>query len=230
MGSIRAECGVQLGMQPVCDDGRMAPADNSTDVVVYRPAFGRVLAVVVIVLCAGGAISGLITNAAATWRYLPLLALLATATWAAYWAPAVVVTPGTVELRNVTRTVELPWPTIQRVGTRFALTLHTAYGSYAAWAAPAPNRMHIETADPADARNLPSSTYGPGGTLGGGDLASTGSGQAAAIIRARWETLRDAGLLDAPRLETERPRVRWHGRTLTAIGVLLAASVLAMVL
>jgi hypothetical protein len=208
----------------------MSAADSSAEVVVFRPVFGRVLAVVVIVLCVGGAITGLVTDAGATLRFLPLLALLGTLVWAAYWAPAVIVTPASVELRNVTRTVEMPWPAIQRIDTRFALTLHTPYGQYAAWAAPAPGRLQVRAAGPADVRDLPSSTYGAGGTVQAGDLASTGSGQAALLVRARWEALRDAGVLDDPRLERERPRVRGHTGTLAAIVVLIAASVFALTL
>ena len=221
---------LRLGVLPVCDDVRMSAADSSAEVVVFRPVFGRVLAVVVIVLCGAGAVTGLVANAGATVRYLPLIALLGVLIWAGYWRPAVIVTPASVELRNVTRTVELPWPTIQRVDTRFALTLHTPYGPYAAWAAPAPGRAQVQLARGEDAKHLPSSTYGPGGTLQAGDLASTGSGQAAMLVRARWEALRDAGVLNDPRLERERPRVRWHVGTLTAIVVLIAASVLSLAL
>ncbi len=202
----------------------------SADVVEYRPAFGRVLAVVVAVLGLGGLASGLVADAGATWPYVPPVLLVVAWVWAAYWRPAVLVSPAGVELRNVTRTVELPWPTIQRVDTRFALTLHTAYGEYAAWAAPAPGRSRVATSGRADMADLPSSTYGPGGTVRPGDLTSSGSGQAAALVRARWEELRDAGLLDDPRLERARPRVRWHAGTLAAIVVLIAASALTVAL
>lgn len=202
----------------------------SADVVEYRPAFGRVLAVVVAVCAGVGLLSGLVTDAAATWPYVPPVLLVAVWVWAAYWRPAVVVSPAGVELRNVTRTIELPWPAVERVDTRYALTLHTAYGDYAAWAAPAPGRARVVTSRAEDARNLPESSYGPGGSVRPGDLASSASGQAAMIVRARWEELRDAGVLDDPRIERARPRVRWHARTLAAIGVLIAASVLTVVL
>jgi hypothetical protein len=202
----------------------------SADVVEYRPAFGRVLAVVTAALGVGGLVTGLVSDAAVTLPYVAPALLVVVAVWAAYWRPAVVVSPAGVELRNVTRTIELPWPTVQRVDTRYALTLHTAYGDYAAWAAPAPSRARVQTARAEDARNLPGSTYGPGGSVRPGDLASSGSGQAAMLVRARWEELRDAGLLDDARLERERPRVRWHVGTLAAMGVLLAASVLPLVL
>ncbi|MFF1529822.1 PH domain-containing protein [Cellulomonas sp. NPDC058312] len=202
----------------------------SADVVEYRPAFGRVLAVVVAVLGLGGLATGLVADADVTLPYVAPVLLVVAWVWAAYWRPAVLVSPAGVELRNVTRTVELPWPTIERVDTKYALTLHTAYGDYAAWAAPAPSRARVTASRADDVAHLPGSTYGPGGSVRPGDLASSASGQAAAIVRARWEELRDAGVLDDPRVERARPRVRWHVRTLAAIVVLIAASVLTVAL
>ncbi|MCL1868844.1 MAG: PH domain-containing protein [Promicromonosporaceae bacterium] len=201
----------------------------SADVVEYRPGFGRGLAVVVAVLAVGGLVAGFAADWRSTLPYLAPVALVVLWVWAAYWRPAVVVTPAGVELRNVTRSIELPWPTIERVETRYALTLHTAYGEYAAWAAPAPGRARSVTAPKDAGQNLPESTY-RGGTVGSGDLMVGASGQAAAIVRARWEQLRDAGLLDDPRVERGRPRVRWHVATLAAMVVLLAASVLTFLL
>jgi hypothetical protein len=202
----------------------------SADVVEYRPAFGRVLAVVVAVLGLGGLVTGLVADAGATWPYVAPVVLVVLWVWAAYWRPAVLVSPAGVELRNVTRTIELPWPTIQRVDTRYALTLHTAYGDYAAWAAPAPGRTRVATSGKGDVADLPGSTAGPGGTVRPGDLASSASGQAAIIVRRRWEELRDAGVLDDPRLERATPRVRWPAGPRAASAVLTAASVLTVAL
>jgi hypothetical protein len=201
----------------------------SADVVEYRPAFGRVLAVVVAALGAGGLATGLVSDPGATWPFVAPVLLGVALVWAAYWRPAVVVSPAGVELRNVTRTIELPWPAIQRVDTKYALTLHTAYGDYAAWAAPAPSRARVTISSREDTAHLPGSSYGAGGVRPG-DLASTASGQAAIIVRSRWEELRDAGLLDDPRVERARPRVRWHVGTLAAIVVLIAASALTVAL
>jgi hypothetical protein len=201
----------------------------SADVVEYRPRFGRGLAVGVGVLGAGGLAASAATDWRATVPFVAPVALVVLWGWATYWRPAVIVSPAGVELRNVTRTIELPWPTIERVETKYALTLHTAYGDYAAWAAPAPGRAQAIGAPKDAGQNLPESTY-RGGTVGAGDLMVGASGQAAAIVRARWEELRDAGLLDDPRLERGRPRVRWHVATLTAMGVLLAVSVLTFAL
>ena len=197
----------------------------STDVVVYRPAFGRILFGMVTVLATGGLIAGLVQNSSAAVVTIAPVLFVVLFVWAAYWRPAVVVSPGGVELRNVTRTIELPWPSIQRVDTKYALTLVTAYGEFASWAAPAPGRRaHMLKADPEATRALPSSTFA-GGTVGSGDLANTSSGQAAFLIRSRWEELRDAGLLEDAKLERSKPVVRWHTPTLVALGVLLVASV-----
>lgn len=201
----------------------------SADVVVYRPKFGRVVAAGVAVVGVVGLVSGLATDWRATLPYAAPVALVVLWVWAGYWRPAVIVSPASVELRNVTRTVELPWPTIQAVDTKYALTLRTAYGDYAAWAAPAPGRARAVSAGRDAAQNLPETTY-RGGTVGAGDLLVGASGQAAAIVRARWEQLRDAGLLDDPRLERGRPRVRWHVATLAGLVLLIAASVLAFTL
>jgi len=197
--------------------------------VTYRSAFGRVLAVVIGVLGCGALVTGLVTDAGTTWPFVAPVLLVVVWVWAAYWRAALVVSPAGVEVRNVTRTIELPWPAIQRVDTQYALTLVTAYGQYAAWAAPAPSRNTVSIAR-RSADNLPEAARRSGAAVRTGDLLSSASGQAAAIIRARQEELAQAGLLDDPRVEHQRPRVTWHVGTLATLGVLLVTSVLTLVL
>ncbi|HWS58491.1 MAG TPA: PH domain-containing protein [Actinotalea sp.] len=191
---------------------------------VYRPASGPWLAGAVMALAGLGLVS-LVTSgdAVAMLRYGPLLLLVATAAWAVFWAPSVTVSDAGVSLRNVLRTVDLPWPAIQRVDTRYALTLGTAYGTYTAWAAPTSGRRR-DAAGRSDVRGLPETTYGPAGTVRPGDLPDSPSGQAAALVRLRWEALRDAGYLDDPRLERQRPVVHWHGVEVTVLLVLALAT------
>lgn len=202
----------------------------TSEVVVFRPGFGRGLTVLVVAGCVVGGVSALLSDPGQAWRYLPLLALACVAVWAAYWNPAVIVTPAAVELRNVTRTIVLPWPCVQSVDTSWALTVQTAYGTFAAWAAPAPSRTKVSVAQREDVTHLPETSYGAGGSVRPGDLASTDSGQAAAIVRARWQQQRDAGVLDDPRLEHARPVVRWHVATLATLAVLAVLSVVTLVL
>jgi hypothetical protein len=202
----------------------------SSDVVVFRPGFGRGLSIVVWLGCAFVVVSGLVQSPGTAWRWIPLVALVALLVWAAYWNPAVVVTPAGVELRNVLRTVELPWPAITLVDVQYALTLETPWGSYAAWAAPAPSRARARTSGPSDMAHLPESSYGSGGTVRPGDLMSSDSGQAAALVRSRWEEVRDAGLLADPRLERSRPVVRVHVVLIASVLFLAALSVLTLAL
>lgn len=157
----------------------------------------------------------------------PWLALVTGACWAIFWRPHVAVSDGGVRLVNVLRTIELPWPAIQAIDTKWALTMITAYGKFTAWAAPAPGARTAARASRADTRHLPSSTY-TGEGIRPGDLPTSPSGEAAAIIRNHWEKLRDAGHLDDPRLEHERVPIHWHVRTLAAGAGLTALGLLTL--
>ena len=198
---------------------------DAADVVEFRPGFGRGMTWVTGALCA-------VALGATAWgapheglRVAPVLAFVSTAVWALFGRPAVVVTPAGVEVRNVLRTIDLPWPSIQRIDTKYALTLFTTYGSYAAWAAPAPSRARTLQAGPDEvARTSEARAVG----VRPGDLANSASGQAAAYIRRRWDELREAGVLDRPRLERDRPRVQWHVATIVAAAVLGVLSALSL--
>ncbi|WP_370524119.1 PH domain-containing protein [Cellulomonas sp. APG4] len=208
------------------DDGApdgVRPGDGTT--IEFRARSGRVLTWAVAVLCAVAWVVTLVQEPVDALRYGPALALPALVVWAVLGRPAVLVSDGGVELRNVLRTVHLPWTAIVRIDTKYALTLETAYGTYAAWAAPAPSRMQTLGASPADLEHLPESTYVGGARPG--DLITSASGQAAAHVRRRWEALRDAGYLDDPRLEHDRPQVRWHLLEALAVAALAAVAVLA---
>jgi hypothetical protein len=184
---------------------------------VFRPAFGRGLSVVVAVLGVAvvafvAATSG-VTDAVLT---LPWVLLFVASCWAIYWRPCVVVSNGGVRLVNVTRTIDVPWPSITDVETRYALTLVTAYGRFAAWAAPAPSagtalRTAMRSRPPAGEDEVVR-------TVTKGEMAGTPSGDAATMVRRRWDRLRADGFLDDPRLEFEAPPIRWHWK----IGLLLA--------
>jgi hypothetical protein len=200
-----------------------------SETVVYRSRFGQVLTVTMISLAALVIVLMVVQGAGAyTLRYGWSVALVAFVTWAAYWAPSVTVSDGGVEIRNVLRTVHLTWPSIGAVDTKYALTLITAHGRFTAWAAPAPGR-HATLGSAGDRQHLPSSTY-VAGTIRPGDDLRSDSGQAALIVRRRWESLRDAGYLDDPRVENDRPAVRWHWLTIAVLLVLSVCAVLGFTL
>jgi len=187
---------------------------------VYRPWFGRILTFVIGGICA-------VTAIVVAWRsgvrdlaqVLPWLALVSGTCWAAFWRPRVDVSDGGVRLVNVVRTIDLPWPSITAIDTKWSLTLVTAYGKYTAWAAPAPGVRGAVRATRSDGKHLPSATYRPG------DLPSSASGEVAVLIRRHWEALRTAGHLDDPRLEHDRAPVTWHIPILAAGLVLVVLGV-----
>lgn len=190
-----------------------------TGSITLRPLFSRTVAAITVAIVAAAVVS-----VAATGTRDDLLrgvagpVLAGYVAWLVLWQPAVHVDDGGVRLENVFHTIRLPWPSIDRIDTKWALTLFTRFGRYVAWAAPAPGRHAPTTVDPADTRSLPESAY-LGGSLRPGDIPRTPSGDAATIIRLRWQSLRDAGHLDDARLESIRPPIVVHW---VRIGVLVA--------
>jgi hypothetical protein len=191
----------------------------------FRPGFGRGLTIIIAIV--GVAI---LVFVAATSGFddalltLPWVALFAVSAWAIFWRPRVVVSDGGVRLVNVTRTIDAPWPAITDVETRYALTLVTAYGRFAAWAAPAPGAgPALRTA----MRSRPRAAEGDEEitAVSMGDMPGTASGDAATLVRRRWERLREDGFLDDPRLEFDKPPIRWHWQIGLVVAALAALSI-----
>ncbi len=199
--------------------------------ITVASRFGRMLAagtaVLSVLIVVVTAIDGGVADAV---RLLPALALAVTLAWLIFWQPSVTVSDGGVEIRNVLRTIELPWPSIIDVDTRWALTLHTSYGRFVVWAAPAPGMVASrDLADDPALKGLPESSY-RGGTARAADHPDTDSGQAALLVRQRWQAMQDAGYLSDGRLERGRPRMRIHWWSIAVTAVLIGASALATVL
>ncbi len=192
----------------------------------FRPAFGRVLTIVIAVIAAGalagylvaGDVLGLLRSG---WWLL----LMAAVVWALFWMPAVEVLEHAVIIRNPLSTWTVPWPAIQRIDTKWALTLFTERGRIEAWAAPASGRYTVFTLGPDDTKV--SETARVAGAIRPGDTLSSESGAAANHIRRHWEQLRDDGLLDAG-VEPGTLRRTPNTRTIVLLGALLAASLLGL--
>lgn len=192
----------------------------------FRPAFGRVLTIVIAVIAAGalagylvaGDVLGLLRSG---WWLL----LMAAVVWALFWMPAVEVLEHAVIIRNPLSTWTVPWPAIQRIDTKWALTLFTERGRIEAWAAPASGRYTVFTLGPDDTKV--SETARVAGAIRPGDTLSSESGAAANHIRRHWEQLRDDGLLDGG-VEPGTLRRTPNTRTIVLLGALLAASLLGL--
>jgi hypothetical protein len=194
----------------------------------FRPAFGRVLSIIVVAIAAAG-VAGFV--ATGDWGGLLHfgwgLALMAVTAFALFWLPSLVVAEHEITVRNVFSTVHVPWPAILSLDTKYALTLYTPLGKVTAWASPAPNRYAGQVSASADAR-LPGA--GLGGSIRPGDLLSTASGAAAYVIRSHWEQLRDDGHLDNPVIERGAFRRDIHWVTVCLLGALTIATVLGLLL
>ncbi|WP_066295754.1 PH domain-containing protein [Arthrobacter luteolus] len=193
---------------------------NDPDAALFRPrttlwftgiAGLLALAAMVSAVLSSG-LSGLLATA-------PLLLIPAAASWL-FWYPSVRVNANGVVLHNPVRTIAVPWAGLIHVDTRFALKLVTPSGSYTAWAAPAPGVWGTHAGKPEHVRNLPGSTYGAGGSVRPGDLSHTDSGQAARMVRSRWEALVNAGAIDPDQTETARAEISVNWRWLLGLPTL----------
>lgn len=197
---------------------------------------GQVLAVGVALLAgAAGVLVVAEDGPSALLSVCPWLALVAGLAWAVYWRPEVVVNDGGVRLVNVLRTIDVPWPALRGIGTKWALTLETEWGDFRAWAAPAPGRsaMRRELREQRSAArtverrvpNLPAATTGRPS-----DLLHSDSGAAAAAVHERWRRLQRAGYLDAAVTEHSEVPVQWHWELLAGAAVLIALGVIGLLI
>lgn len=188
----------------------------------FRPAFGRVLAGALMTICALAGLSVVGAGADALWQVWPWLALVGFGAWALYWRPEVEVNAGGVRVVNVFRTLDVPWPAITDIETKWALTLVTTLGTVRAWAAPAPGRQVLRRSQ---AEDLRLGGAGKGDMVRPSDLPQTESGAAALVVRQRWLRIREAGFLADPRVEHDRMPVRWHLETIAGFALLTVAVV-----
>jgi hypothetical protein len=131
-------------------------------------------------------------------RYGAPLVLFGVLGWAAFWRPYVEISDGGVVLANTLSTTHLPWPAIEKVDGRYGLALHTSYGTFTGWAAPAPagrQRNRVRTS------------------------------RVAEQVSERQQALRAAGHLDHPQLESAAPPKTWHRGLIAVLGVLVLATV-----
>ena len=199
--------------------------------VTLRPRFGKVLCFIVWLIMLITLVSLIATlDGGRILRYTPGLLLIAFGAWLLFWRPAVTVEPFGVEFINLLRTRVISWPAIQRIDTKYALTLYTSAGKYTAWAAPAPGRAQLNKASRQDLRGLPESTYGPGNSVSLGDVPTSESGAASLVVRQQWERLRDEGHLDSGVVEGSGVVTKWHYYSAAALVVLIIATVLGATL
>jgi hypothetical protein len=216
-----------------CEHGDVTDAQDkkisaTTDSMTLRSRFLQVLTVVVWAILAafiGGFIVQL--DGLQLLRYVPVILFMGYLVWLVLWSPSVTISPSGVTVRNLVRSFTLSWPAIQRIDTRFALTLFTHEVKITAWSAPAPGRFAAYRAARGELSKLPESTYAAG-AIRPGDIPSSDSGLAALYVRRYWEQLRDAGYLDTGAVDGTGVVKTWLRRETIALIALAAVAVVAL--
>lgn len=181
----------------------------NTDSTTLRSRAGQVLVIVV-----GLILAAVLVTLVIQWQIVPIvqnvpiLALVGYIVWLLMWSPSVTIGPSGVIVRNLLRSHDVSWPAIQRIDTRFALTLYTTAGKIVAWSAPAPSRFAALRSTKSDLANLPESSY-LAGSIRPGDIPKSDSGLAALYVRRYYEQLRDAGYLDSGVVDGTGVQTRW---------------------
>jgi hypothetical protein len=213
-------------------DAYKKPVRVAQDSTTLRSRFGIGLVIGVWLILATAFISMIVD---AQWlqlaRYTPVFALAGYILWILLWSPSVTIAPSGVTIRNLLRSHAVSWPAIQRIDTRFSLTLYTTAGRIPAWSAPAPSRFAALRAARSDiGRSLPESTY-LAGSIRPGDIPQSDSGLAALYVRRYWEQLRDDGYLESGVVEGTGVVTTWLLReSLILFGlILLSLGTLALV-
>lgn len=180
---------------------------------------GRILAVVFVLVFGGAAATTAATgDIVDALRGASVTAFLALAVYAALWRPRLIIRETGVNVRNIVTTHEIEWGAIDRIDTKWGLTLYLKNRRISVWAAPAPSRYAAMIASRDQGQHLPETTY-LAGTVRPGDLVTSDSGGAAALVRRHWERRPN----DSARVES-----RVNVRLVIALSVLGAAAASAL--
>lgn len=204
------------------------PTASSPEHDVFHSRFNRVMAVVIWAVVALVAISLFLVPAGPHLFYLVPDALIALFAWEVLWVPVIEIDDQGVVLKNPLRSISVPWAALVHVDTKYALTLYTPGHKYAAWAAPAPGRGETFRANKSDRSLGRGSAPLVDGGARPGDLLGTESGEAAQLVRSRWQQLRDEDRIEAGVAHEALVRVTWHRAVGVGMAVLAAASVAAI--
>ncbi len=190
----------------------------------FRPAFGRGLSIVIAAIALAGLV-GLVVGAEwlALVRYGWAFLLVGFVGFALFWMPRLDITEQEVTVRNVFTTEHVPWHSIERIDTKYALTLYTDARKITVWASPAPTRYAAQVGATGDAR-LAASVAGTNPRPG--DLLDTQSGAAAFVIRRHLDDLREDNLLIVTGADAAIVRRDIHWSTIAGLAALTLATLL----
>ena len=193
---------------------------------IFYSRFNRIVAAVFTAVAALSAVSlFLLPTASNRWLVIPAL-FVVLFVWEVLWRPDLRVTDTAVTIRNPLRTIVVPWAALVHVDTKFALTLYTPGRKFAVYCAPAPGRSltssgRRKTTDPVPYLS---------GEPRPGDLPGSESGEAAQLVRARWDLLQRSGRVDGGLAAQTPVSVVWAWGRAGMLAAGAAASAVAILL
>lgn len=141
--------------------------------------------------------------------------------YAGLWRPRIDIDEHSVTIVNPLRTVGIPLSSLIHVDTKFSLTLITEFGRFPVACAPQPGAFAARKAAKRSTEEASSRAALDSGRRVG-DIPGTESGDAAALVRDRWERYRDTHGDSAPDTDAFPPSRRRNVGTLVVMGVLPA--------
>ncbi|TFC79378.1 PH domain-containing protein [Cryobacterium sp. TMS1-20-1] len=193
---------------------------------VFYSRFNRVIAAI---FAAGAALSALslflLPTASNRALVVPALFVMLFV-WEVLWRPDLRVSDTAVTIRNPLRTIVVPWAALVHVDTKFALTLYTPGKKFAVFCAPAPGRSLTS----AGRRKTTDPVPYVSGSPRPGDLPGSESGEAAQLVRSRWDALQKSGRVDGGLAAQTPVTVVWAWGRAGVLAAVAAASIVALLL
>lgn len=206
------------------------PDSSADEREVFVSRFNRVVAVLIWAACAALTVGLLVSIHDLRLLYIVPCVFFALLTWVTLWRPLFVVAADGLTVVNVTSTIGIPWEALIDVDTKYALTLYTPGHKYAVWSLPAPGTSRTLRATRSETKGRVGRPSVEDSVRRPGDLLSTPSGAAAEVVRRHWTRLRDSGALEAGIADETPVTVRRHLVSLTALVLLLAGTIAALLL
>lgn len=188
----------------------------------------RIIAVVCAVVII--ALSAALAMYARGWSGIAIAALgcawLLFVTYVGLWRPRLDVEEHSVTIVNPFRTIGIPLSSVIHVDTKFALTIFTEFGRFPVACAPQPGAFAARKAAKRSTEEANSRAALDSGTRVG-DIPGTESGDAAALVRDRWDRYRHSLGAEAPASDAFPPAKRLH---VGSIAVMVALPVVIVAL
>ncbi|WP_104132123.1 PH domain-containing protein [Cryobacterium sp. M91] len=193
---------------------------------VFYSRFNRVIAAIFAAVAALSALSLFLLPTASNRALVVPALFVVLFVWEMLWRPSLQVTDSAVTIRNPLRTIVVPWAALVHVDTKFALTLYTPGKKFSVFCAPAPGRSLTS----AGRRKTTDPVPNVSGSPRPGDLPGSESGEAAQLVRSRWDALQKSGRVDGGLAAQTPVTVVWAWCRAGVLAAVAAVSIVALLL